>query len=100
MTAPVSSFPPNTWGIYDTAGNVAEWTLDDLHPNYEGAPTDGSPWISAEAREKVYRGGAWQYPARELRSATRDWAAADFAHKAIGFRLIVKEIPRQQEPAK
>ena len=58
-TSPVGSFPPNPFGLFDTAGNIAEWVADCWHENYEGAPSDGSPWVSGDCSERVSRGGDW-----------------------------------------
>ncbi len=89
LPAPVGSFPPNSWGIYDTAGNVAEWTLDDKHDNYQGAPTDGSAWLSPGAEDKIYRGGAYSYLAADLAVALRDWTDKGSRLNDLGFRLVI-----------
>jgi formylglycine-generating enzyme required for sulfatase activity len=44
-TAVVGQFPPNAFGLYDMHGNITEWCEDTWHVNYEGAPTDGRPWV-------------------------------------------------------
>lgn len=46
------------YNISDMAGNVSEWTADDWHADYTGAPTDGTAWLSGGAN-KVTRGGSW-----------------------------------------
>jgi Sulfatase-modifying factor enzyme 1 len=74
QTAPVGSFPPNKFGLYDMVGNVFEWTEDCLHANYNGAPTDGSAWLAANSGDctnRILRGGSWFLTPGSLRSANR-----------------------------
>lgn len=92
MTSPVGFFSPNPWGLFDTVGNVGEWTLDDWQSGYEGAPVDGSAWLGGDTGEKVYRGGAWNYPLKGLESATRDWAKKSDYFNTVGFRLVINDI--------
>jgi len=49
----------NELGIYDMSGNVWEWCEDKWHNNYDGAPSDGSAWITGEKDWRVLRGGSW-----------------------------------------
>jgi formylglycine-generating enzyme required for sulfatase activity len=87
-TAPVGSFAPNRFGLYDMHGNVWEWVADCLHTNYEGAPKDGSAWIAqGDCNNRVIRGGSWVgYPVG-LRSALRFWFSADDHGIDLGFRI-------------
>ena len=87
-TAPVGSFAPNQFGLYDMQGNVWEWVEDCLHANYEGAPNDGSAWIAqGDCNNRVIRGGSWVgYPVG-LRSALRFWFTADDHGIDVGFRV-------------
>lgn len=94
-TAPVGSFPPNPWGLYDILGNVFEWTLDNYHPNYKGAPADGSPWYeNGGTQKKSIRGGGWTSRETYLRVSSRDWERADKDNNdTLGFRLIMSPEP-------
>jgi formylglycine-generating enzyme required for sulfatase activity len=71
QTSPVGSFPPNRFGLYDTAGNVWNWVQDYWHENYEGAPTDGSAWLGKTGSRCVMRGGSWAGGPELLRSSCR-----------------------------
>ena len=90
MTAPVGSFVPNGFGLFDTSGNVWEWVQDCWHDDYNDAPTDGSAWLDkdgADCGRRVIRGGSWSNFPRYLRSATRDGGAAGDRGDGVGFRL-------------
>ncbi len=87
-TAPVGSFKPNPFGLYDTAGNVWEWVQDCWHPSYQGAPTDGSEWRdNCQGTSRVVRGGSWSHVPVRLRSAFRLWFYAAYRSVSVGFRL-------------
>ena len=86
-TAPVGSFAPNAFGLYDVLGNVWEWTQDCWNGSYAGAPADGSAWQSGDCGRRVLRGGSWVSVPRDLRSAYRIRYSAGFRNSGIGFRV-------------
>ena len=71
-TTPVGKYPPNDFGLYDMHGNVWELCQDDWHDNYQGAPINGSAWLSGDSSIKVVRGGSWYYSPGFCRSAYRN----------------------------
>ena len=88
QTAPVGQFPPNKWGLHDTAGNVWEWVQDCWHSDYTGAPPSSAAWIeNGECGKRVNRGGGWGNHPRSMRSASRDADSAQGFSNAMGFRI-------------
>jgi formylglycine-generating enzyme required for sulfatase activity len=87
-TMPVGSFKANSFGLFDTAGNAAEWVEDCWNDNYRGAPMDGSAWVVGQCRLRVLRGGAFDSQSRYLRSSSRFRYDSDVRYSANGFRLL------------
>lgn len=85
--APVGSFSPNRFGLYDMAGNVSQWVEDCVHYDYDGAPADGSAWTDAACGSRVLRGGAFVFPPSDERAARRLFGAPDFRINYNGFRI-------------
>jgi formylglycine-generating enzyme required for sulfatase activity len=87
-THPVGLKLPNDFGLYDTLGNLHEWTQDCWHDDYAGAPTDGSAWTNGSRFcNVVVRGGSWGSTPDELRSAYRYLFGRSTPYAHIGFRL-------------
>lgn len=85
---PVGRKQANAWGLHDMSGNVWEWTQDCMHPNYLGAPIDGSAWQEADCKSRVLRGGSWlsgpQYGQTVIRFGFRpDFRASDFGLRVV-----------------
>lgn len=86
-TMPVGSFPANAFGLHEMHGNVWEWCRDTRHPNYDGAPGDGSVWEGASGGSRVLRGGSWSGSPRGARAAGRFVFDPAFRFDYIGFRV-------------
>jgi formylglycine-generating enzyme required for sulfatase activity len=92
----VASYDPNGYGLYDMAGNVAEWTITafdestynfmhDLNPNFEyNALPDDPPTM----KRKVIRGGSWKDIAYYIQVGTRTFEYQDTAKSYVGFRCV------------
>ncbi|MCU0875876.1 MAG: SUMF1/EgtB/PvdO family nonheme iron enzyme, partial [Pirellulaceae bacterium] len=85
VSAPVGSYQPNAWGVYDMHGNVAEWTASADLP-YPFRPDD--PRHAAADTRKIARGGSWQQRADLSRSGCRlsyqPWQRVF----NVGFRVV------------
>ena len=95
-TAKVGSYEPNEYGLFDMAGNVAEWTSGayhpsayifqhDLQPNYEYNAKPNDPPVM---KRKVIRGGSWKDIAYYLQTSARDYEYQDSTKSYVGFRNV------------
>ena len=117
-TKPVRQKKPNTWGLYDIHGNAAEWCIDGYGPyTASDKPVDAAAdWVRTDKPDpRVVRGGSWEFPAAECRSAARlgsndlEWKAYDPNRprspwwyttdpaRGVGFRLVRALKPLSRE---
>jgi sulfatase modifying factor 1 len=87
FTAPVGSFEPNPFGLFDMLGNVDQWVEDCRSKTYEGAPNDGSARIAGDCPSHIVRGGAWSFPPWAVRTGFRHWLAFNLHDVDCGFRV-------------
>lgn len=90
---------PNSFGLYDMHGNVAEWCQDWYHDSYDSAPSDGSAWAAGgDEHYRIVRGGSWFYLAEVTRSAYRFWVEPSRRVNYIGFRVVAVKQTRTDRP--
>ena len=96
ITARVGVYPPNAHGLYDMAGNVAEWTstiyteagvdaMNDLNPQLDYKAAKEDPY---RLKKKSVRGGSWKDPESYIRAAWRTWEYQNQPRSYIGFRCV------------
>ena len=98
--APVKSFPPNGYGLYDMSGNVAEWYLDAYQKKiYSYSPTKNpiAQYMDIESllrsfqavhTKRVVRGGGWGSIGESLRVDHRMSFEPDGVELFLGFRCV------------
>lgn len=88
FTAPGSTaLRKNRYGIHDAIGNVAEWVADCQSDDYLGAPADGSATSTATCQQRVYRGGAFNYTAADVRYSRREFMPPGERKPFVGIRV-------------
>ncbi len=95
-TLTVGYFDPNDFGLYDMAGNVAEWTSSAFYESAYDVASDLNPEIEYNAlpddppvmKRKVIRGGSWKDIPYFIRNGTRSYEYQDTAKSYIGFRSV------------
>jgi len=97
-TAPVGSFPPNQYGIFDMAGNGFEWCNDWYAEDYYSRSPARNPLGADTGLTRVLRGGSWNnnlYGKYQMRCAYRFHLRPKTRNMVIGFRCAVDAPPPQ-----
>lgn len=90
-SAPVGSYPPNAFGMYDMHGNVYEWVADCWHPDYVGAPVDGKAWMEESGGvclDAQIRGNDWGEAPVFSRSGNRNSRKREVRGDWLSFRVV------------
>lgn len=106
FTVKVQTYEPNDYGLFEMAGNVAEWTntsydptvyefASELNPEYDYA---AKQFDRPERKRKVIRGGSWKDVPYFLQCGTRSFEYQDTAKAYIGFRSVMSYLGRGQDP--
>ena len=100
QAAPVGSYPPNEYGLYDMGGNVREWCLDAWNADFYANSPRQNPFVGESIEnvvsnfevirtERVTRGGSWWTPPDFLRVAFRNENNPSGAYINDGFRCVM-----------
>jgi gliding motility-associated lipoprotein GldK len=88
-TVEAKSYEPNDYGLYNMAGNVAEWVDSSYEPSSYDFSNNMNPNVNdTDNLRKVVRGGSWKDIAYFLQVSSRDYEYRDSARSYIGFRTV------------
>ncbi len=102
-TVRADAYWPNDFGLYNMAGNVAEWTSSlyyegaynfqhDMNPDIRWNAKDNDP---PRMKRKVVRGGSWKDIGFFLQNSTRNYEYQDTTKSYLGFRCVIDLPPMQ-----
>ena len=108
ITSKVGTYDANSNGLYDMAGNVAEWTstvytesgvlsMGDINPNIEYNAAKEDPYAM---KKKSVRGGSWKDPETFIRSAWRTYEYQNETRSYIGFRCVRTQVSNSNKKQK